>query len=157
MRRGSGGRPRSPHGSRRCTGAERNVGRRESRRLPGTYHPLRFKCRRSSSRWWRASSSSSRPSSSEDIGGGQSQEVVMARKAKRVRKAMIQRAGDRVSAEVVLSSESGSSMFETGAVLTANNLDRYKPPGGRGMEAARVLQEVGFMVRHIGTFSISVE
>ena len=68
----------------------------------------------------------------------------MARKAKRVRKAMIQRAGDQVSAEVVLSSESGSSMFETGAVLTANNLDRYKPPGGRGMETARVLQELGF-------------
>ena len=81
----------------------------------------------------------------------------MARKAKRIRKAIIQRAGDQVSAEVVLSSESGSSIFETGAVLTANNLDRYKPPGGRGVEAARVLQELGFKVRHIGTFSISVE
>ena len=45
----------------------------------------------------------------------------MARKAKRIRKAIIQRAGDRVSAEVVLFSKSGSSMFETGAVLTANS------------------------------------
>jgi hypothetical protein len=87
------------------------------------------------------------------------QEIVMARKAKRVRvrKAMIHRAGDQVSAEVVPSSESGRSMFETDAVLTADNLDRYKPPAGRGMETARVLQELGFKVRHIGTFSISVE
>ena len=38
---------------------------------------------------------------------GQSPEVIMARKAKRTRKAIIQRAGDQVSAEVVLSSESG--------------------------------------------------
>jgi serine protease AprX len=81
----------------------------------------------------------------------------MARKAKRTRKAIIQRAGDQVSAEVVLSSESGSSMFNTGAVLTANNLDSYKPDGGRGMQTARVLQELGFKVRHIGTFSVSVE
>ena len=81
----------------------------------------------------------------------------MARKAKRVRRAMIQRTGDQVSAEVVLSSESGASIFESGAVLTADNLNRYKPPGGRGMEAARVLQELGFKIRHIGTFSISVE
>jgi serine protease AprX len=81
----------------------------------------------------------------------------MARKAKQVRKKIIQRAGDQVSAEVVLSSESGSSMFETGAVVTANNLERYKPPAGRGTEAARVLQELGFKVRHIGAFSISVE
>jgi serine protease AprX len=81
----------------------------------------------------------------------------MARKAKQVRKPKIQRAGDQVSAEVVLSSESGSSMFETGAALTANNLDRHKPPGGRGTETARVLQELGFKIRHIGTFSISVE
>jgi len=80
-----------------------------------------------------------------------------ARKAKRIRKAMIQRAGDQVSAEVILSSKSGKSMFETGAVLTANNLDDYKPPAGRGMETARVLRELGFTVRHIGTFSISVE
>lgn len=81
----------------------------------------------------------------------------MARKAKRIRKAPIQRAGDQVSAEVVLSSESGASMFETGAVLTADNLDDYEPPAGRGMETARVLRELGFTVRHIGTFSISVE
>ena len=81
----------------------------------------------------------------------------MARKAKQVRKTNIQRASDQVSAEVALASESGSSMFETSAVLTANNLDRYKPPGGRGTETARVLQELGFKVRHIGTFSISVE
>src|SRR5262249_1552280 len=81
----------------------------------------------------------------------------MAREAKQVGKRKIQRASDQVSAEVVLPSESGSSMFETGAALTANNLDRYRPPGGRGMETARVLRELGFKVHHIGTFSISVE
>ena len=79
------------------------------------------------------------------------------RKAKPIRKVMIERAGNRVSAEVVLSSQSGRSMFETGAVLTADNLDAYRPPAGRGMETARVLRELGFMIRHIGTFSISVE
>src|SRR4029077_9724651 len=72
-------------------------------------------------------------------------------------KAITQRVGDLVSAEIVLSSESGRSMFETGAVLTADNLDDYKAAGGRGTETARVLQELGFRVRHIGTFSISVE
>jgi serine protease AprX len=82
----------------------------------------------------------------------------MARKARRIRKkAITQRVGDLVSAEIVLSSESGRSMFETGAVLTADNLDDYKAAGGRGTETARVLQELGFRVRHIGTFSISVE
>jgi subtilisin family serine protease len=70
---------------------------------------------------------------------------------------MILRAGDEVAAEVVLSSQSGKSMFEADAALTANNLDDYKPPAGRGMETARVLRELGFTVRHIGTFSISVE
>src|SRR5262245_38689121 len=154
MRHGSGGRPRSQRGSR--LRAERSAGRRGPRRPPRTYHPLRFKFRQFSSRSWRASSSSSRPSCSEDV-SGQSKEIVMARKAKQVRKKIIQRAGDRVSAEVVLSSESGNSMFETGAVLTANNLERYKPPAGRGTETARVLQELGFKVRHIGAFSISVE
>ena len=67
------------------------------------------------------------------------------------------RAGDEVAAEVVLSSQSGKSMFEADAALTANNLDDYKPPAGRGMETARMLRELGFTVRHIGTFSISVE
>jgi hypothetical protein len=80
-----------------------------------------------------------------------------ARKARRARKAMILHAGDEVAAEVVLSSQSGKSMFEADAALTANNLDDYKPPAGRGMETARVLRELGFTVRHIGTFSISVE
>ena len=80
-----------------------------------------------------------------------------ARKARPVRKAMILHAGDEVAAEVVLSSQSGKSMFEANAALTANNLDDYKPPAGRGMETARVLRELGFTVRHIGTFSISVE
>jgi len=80
-----------------------------------------------------------------------------ARKTRQARGAAVLRAGDRVNAEVVLCSESGDSMFAAGAVVSADNFERYKPPAGRGAETARVLQELGFRVRHIGTFSISVE
>jgi hypothetical protein len=69
----------------------------------------------------------------------------MARKAKQVRKKIIQRAGDQVSAEVVLSSESGSSMFETGAVVTASEQPgalqasrRTRHGGGASATGARV-------------------
>ena len=64
---------------------------------------------------------------------------------------------DQVVFEAVLQSEHGRSMFATNAALRAENLDQFRPHEGQGMRAARILRELGFTVRHIGTFSISAQ
>ncbi len=62
---------------------------------------------------------------------------------------------DRVYFEAVLKSETGKSMFAADAFLGPDNLDEFKPPSGRGAQAATVLQSLDFRVRHVGTYSIS--
>lgn len=64
---------------------------------------------------------------------------------------------DIVYFEAVIPSESGCSMFAADAFLQGENLDKFTPPAGRAVQAAKVLQSLGFKVRHIGTFSISAE
>ncbi|MBD0324825.1 MAG: S8 family serine peptidase [Pyrinomonadaceae bacterium] len=58
---------------------------------------------------------------------------------------------------VLKPAEGGQSMFASDATLKAENLDKFRPKEELGVRAARALQELGFTVRHIGTFSISVE
>jgi hypothetical protein len=64
---------------------------------------------------------------------------------------------NQVVFEAVLQSEQGMSMFHTDAALKSDTLDQLRPNEGQGVRAARALQELGFTVRHIGTFSVSVE
>lgn len=59
--------------------------------------------------------------------------------------------------EAVLRSEQGRSMFAADADLRSENLGEFRPREGEGIRAARILREMGFTVRHIGTFSISAE
>ena len=67
------------------------------------------------------------------------------------------RPDDRVHFEAVLHSESGRSMFAPDAFLGSDNLEQFTPPAGRGSQTATALQQLGFQVRHVGTFSISAE
>jgi hypothetical protein len=64
---------------------------------------------------------------------------------------------DHVVFEAVLRSGQGRSLFAADTTLKAENLDQFRPQEGQGVRAARILQEMGFKVRHIGTFSISAE
>jgi serine protease AprX len=64
---------------------------------------------------------------------------------------------DRVYVEAVLQSETGGSLFAADAFLGPANLQRLAPPAGRGLQAATILQALGFRVQHIGTFSISAD
>ncbi|MCA1612872.1 MAG: S8 family serine peptidase [Acidobacteria bacterium] len=64
---------------------------------------------------------------------------------------------DQVVFEAVLQSEHGQSMFASNVALRAENLDQFRPNEGQGLRAARIMRELGFTVRHIGTFSISAE
>jgi len=64
-------------------------------------------------------------------------------------------AEDRVYFEAVVQSETGRSMFAPDAFLGPENLEQFAPPAGRGVQAATILQSLGFRVQHIGTFSIS--
>lgn len=68
---------------------------------------------------------------------------------------MVQKLEDRVYFEAVLKSETGRSMFAPDEFLGPDNLKEFGPPAGRGVQAATVLQALGFRVQHIGTFSIS--
>ena len=78
----------------------------------------------------------------------------MAKKKKRVPR--IQQ--ENVVFEAVLRpAEPGRSMFDSEAVLTADTIDQYKPPDGRSEQAAFQLQNLGFKIRHVGTFSVSGE
>jgi hypothetical protein len=64
---------------------------------------------------------------------------------------------DQVVFEAVLRSEQGRSIFAPDVTLRAENLEQFRPLEGQGIRAARILRELGFTVRHIGTFSISGE
>jgi len=64
---------------------------------------------------------------------------------------------DTVYFEATLRSESGQSMFAPDVPVAADDLDQFAPPGGNAARTARVLQSLGFKVRHVGTFSISAE
>jgi serine protease AprX len=64
---------------------------------------------------------------------------------------------DQVVFEAVLRSEKGHSMFAANVILRPENLNEFSPHEGQGIRAARILKELGFTVRHIGTFSISAE
>jgi len=68
---------------------------------------------------------------------------------------MVQKLEDRVYFEAVLQSETGRSMFAPDEILGPDNFKEFGPPAGRGVQAATVLQALGFRVQHIGTFSIS--
>jgi hypothetical protein len=48
-------------------------------------------------------------------------------------------------------------MFAEDATLTPANLREFQPPRALAVRAARKLEEIGFKVRHIGTFSLSGE
>lgn len=51
----------------------------------------------------------------------------------------------------------GWSMFTSDTSLNPENLDKLSPPQERCTEAAKALKDLGFTIRHIGTFSISGE
>lgn len=67
------------------------------------------------------------------------------------------REGEVVSFEAVIRSETGESMFAPEIFLTPENIDRFVPRAGAAQKAARILQDMGFRILHIGTFSISGE
>lgn len=64
-------------------------------------------------------------------------------------------APDSVVFEAVLKAD--RSMFEPTEVMTPQNLEKFQPPRGMAVRAARVLEGLGFKVWNIGTFSISGE
>lgn len=64
---------------------------------------------------------------------------------------------DQVVFEAVLRSDGGRSIFAADSSVKAENIDEFRPHEGQGVRAARILQSLGFTVRHIGTFSISGE
>lgn len=59
--------------------------------------------------------------------------------------------------EAAIRSESGDSMFDAPSVTQTTSLERLTPARGRAAEAAARMQQIGFTVRHIGTYSISGE
>jgi len=62
---------------------------------------------------------------------------------------------DRVYFEAVVPSETGASIFAPDASLTHEHLDVFAAAGGRLARAATALQELGFRIEHVGSFSIS--
>ncbi len=69
---------------------------------------------------------------------------------------MITESEDTLTFEAAMVSETGESMFDPDASIE-EELNRYRPPAGRGKQVATRLQELGFQIRHIGTFSVSGE
>ena len=67
------------------------------------------------------------------------------------------REGEVVSFEAVIRSETGESMFVPDIFLTPENIDSFVPRAGAAQKAARILQDVGFRILHVGVFSISGE
>ena len=63
---------------------------------------------------------------------------------------------DRVYFEAVLCSETGESMFAPDTYLEPNNLQEFVPPAGRGIQAANILQSLGFKVSQIYKLARSV-
>lgn len=68
---------------------------------------------------------------------------------------MVRQLEDRVYFEAVVQSE--KSMFAPDAFLGPENIQQFAPPAGRGVQAATILQSLGFRVQHIGSFSISAD
>ena len=68
---------------------------------------------------------------------------------------MKNKAEDKVHFEAILHSETGKSMFASDAFLGPENLKQFTPASGQGVQAATLLQSLGFKVQNIGTFSIS--
>lgn len=66
-------------------------------------------------------------------------------------------AREMVVFEAVLRAESKKSMFAADSLLTPDNVREFRPAQGQRVHAAKVLQDLGFRVRHIGTYSISGE
>jgi hypothetical protein len=64
---------------------------------------------------------------------------------------------EQVYFEGVIRSESGKTMFEPDILLDPAILQQCRPAAGRGLQAARALQSLGFRVRHVGTYSVSGE
>lgn len=48
-------------------------------------------------------------------------------------------------------------MFETGRFLTPENIENFVPQGGEVKKAAKILQDWGFRILHVGVFSVSGE
>ncbi|MCJ7443525.1 MAG: S8 family serine peptidase [Methanotrichaceae archaeon] len=67
------------------------------------------------------------------------------------------KAGEVVSFEAVIRSETGESIFEPETFLTPSNIDKFVPKAGAAQKAARNLQDMGFRIFNIGTFSVSGE
>jgi subtilisin family serine protease len=65
--------------------------------------------------------------------------------------------GEVVPFEAVLKDPQKRSIMTPGTQLAAQNLPQFRPEPGRGVEAAKLLEAMGFKVRHIGTFSVSAE
>lgn len=70
---------------------------------------------------------------------------------------MVQKKEDRVYFEAVIKSETGRSMFAPDEFLEPGNIQQFAPAPGCGVQAATILQSLGFRVQHIGSFSISAE
>ncbi|MGB7445007.1 MAG: S8 family serine peptidase [Coleofasciculaceae cyanobacterium] len=64
---------------------------------------------------------------------------------------------NRVYFEAILQSETGQSMFAPNAYLQAENIEQFAAPAARGLQAATILQSLGFRVQQIGTYSISAD
>lgn len=67
------------------------------------------------------------------------------------------RQGERVHFEAVLCSETGQSMYAADSYLDSETLKEFTPAAGRGVQAAKTLQSLGFRIQQIGTFSISAD
>ena len=78
------------------------------------------------------------------------------RKGTRKRKSTKQSAPKSVSFEVVVKpAENGMSVFDESAFPAVENLDLFRAPRDKTIEAARKLERNGINVEHIGDFSIS--
>ena len=49
------------------------------------------------------------------------------------------------------------SMYDTGRFLTPENIENFVPQGGTAKKAAKILQDFGFRILHVGVFSVSGE
>lgn len=65
--------------------------------------------------------------------------------------------GEVVSFEAVIRSDTDMSMFDTGQFLTPENIENFVPQGGKAKKAAKILEDWGFRILHVGVFSVSGE
>ncbi|MFW9897072.1 MAG: S8 family serine peptidase [Candidatus Thorarchaeota archaeon] len=64
---------------------------------------------------------------------------------------------DVVSFEAVIYSESGESMFEPDVIVTQENFENFVPRADKATQTALKLQNLGFRILNVGTFSVSGE